>query len=701
MFRRQKAQDEGEKEPLLDEGEAESLADFRPLVVLEFSSKTTPVTREWMKSKIEASKRQGGADLNAKLVVARDGEERVLLVSAPQERLLQGAEQMGLKKKYKDGSVRAFTFAERQNVEDYTESLEGMLTMSQSQYIIKVELDNIRALETENHIPGCSHPKARLYKGKSILSRMVSCHLLEKMYPVHNPEQLKRLQHDWYHLNKPKQLIGGQPIETIRGYFGESVAMYFSFLGHYTKALLVPTVIGVLYYLFNESGRNDFVIFAVFNMIWATVFLETWKRTSSAHAYNWGTLGRKVFEEPRAGFHGKLGVNPITGRSEPVYPSWKRLLRIYCVSFPIVILCMLVAVVVMMIYFWAENIAKAKHKEENTMLTQGLVLVPSIIYSVVIILMNQAYRTLAQYLTKNENHREQSAYENYLIVKLVLFDFVNCFLCLFYIAFIMQDMNYLRQSLAILLIVQQLVGQLQETLLPYLLMRKRIKKGEKSGLDHVSKPLHEIPRSKQAEAESLMDRYEGTFDDYLELFWQFGYVFLFSAVYPMAAFWALANNIMEIRTDAFKMCRIFQRPFMEPAANIGAWQTVFEVMGFIAVMTNMALIGMSPEIQPLLEGYTTVQKVLIFVAAEHLIIFIKVVLAFAIPDMPEWVETQMGRIEYQSTQALKKQDHHCSSPMPFPSLSPPLSSTLLLGKWLFIPAAGLVSSVLIDRPTSN
>ena len=68
MFRRQKAQDEGEKEPLLDEGEAESLADFRPLVVLEFSSKTTSVTREWMKAKIEASKRQGGADLNAKVL---------------------------------------------------------------------------------------------------------------------------------------------------------------------------------------------------------------------------------------------------------------------------------------------------------------------------------------------------------------------------------------------------------------------------------------------------------------------------------------------------------------------------------------------------------------------------------------------------------------------------------------------------------
>ena len=66
--------------------------------------------------------------------------------------------------------------------------------------------------------------------------------------------------------------------------------------------------------------------------------------------------------------------------------------------------------------------------------------------------------------------------------------------------------------------------------------------------------------------------FQDTFADYLELFLQFGYTFLFSSVYPMAAFWALLNNVIEIRTDAFKMCRIFQRPFASPAASIGAWQ---------------------------------------------------------------------------------------------------------------------------------
>ena len=65
---------------------------------------------------------------------------------------------------------------------------------------------------------------------------------------------------------------------------------------------------------------------------------------------------------------------------------------------------------------------------------------------------------------------------------------------------------------------------------------------------------------------------QGTLDDYLELFLQFGYVSLFSSAFPLAALWALLNNITEIRTDAFKLCCIFRRPFAEAVSSIGAWQ---------------------------------------------------------------------------------------------------------------------------------
>lgn len=69
-------------------------------------------------------------------------------------------------------------------------------------------------------------------------------------------------------------------------------------------------------------------------------------------------------------------------------------------------------------------------------------------------------------------------------------------------------------------------------------------------------------------------QYEDTFEDYLEMFIQFGYVVLFSSAFPLAALCAFLNNVIEIRSDAFKLCHTFQRPFGQRVQNIGTWQVM-------------------------------------------------------------------------------------------------------------------------------
>lgn len=56
------------------------------------------------------------------------------------------------------------------------------------------------------------------------------------------------------------------------------------------------------------------------------------------------------------------------------------------------------------------------------------------------------------------------------------------------------------------------------------------------------------------------------------MFIQFGYVVLFSSAFPLAAMCALINNIIEIRSDALKLCTGLQRPFGLRVENIGQWQ---------------------------------------------------------------------------------------------------------------------------------
>lgn len=67
-------------------------------------------------------------------------------------------------------------------------------------------------------------------------------------------------------------------------------------------------------------------------------------------------------------------------------------------------------------------------------------------------------------------------------------------------------------------------------------------------------------------------QYDGTFADHLEMTIQLGYVILFSSAFPPAALCALLNNLIEIRSDAFKLAYVCQRPFGQRVPNIGTWQ---------------------------------------------------------------------------------------------------------------------------------
>lgn len=159
-------------------------------------------------------------------------------------------------------------------------------------------------------------------------------------------------------------------------------------------------VIGLPYYLFVWEDYDKYVIFASFNLIWSTVILEVWKRGCARMTYRWGTLVMKrQFEEPRPGFHGVLGINPVTGREEPLYPSYKRQLRIYLVSLPFVCLCLYFSLYVMMIYFDMEAWALSLHESSGSEWTSILLYVPSIIYAIVIEIMNRLYRYAAEFLT--------------------------------------------------------------------------------------------------------------------------------------------------------------------------------------------------------------------------------------------------------------------------------------------------------------
>ena len=69
---------------------------------------------------------------------------------------------------------------------------------------------------------------------------------------------------------------------------------------------------------------------------------------------------------------------------------------------------------------------------------------------------------------------------------------------------------------------------------------------------------------------------------------QFGFITIFVAAFPLAPFFALLNNWLEIRLDAQKFICATRRAVAERAENIGIWFRILDMLAQFAVITNVS-----------------------------------------------------------------------------------------------------------------
>lgn len=68
---------------------------------------------------------------------------------------------------------------------------------------------------------------------------------------------------------------------------------------------------------------------------------------------------------------------------------------------------------------------------------------------------------------------------------------------------------------------------------------------------------------------------------------QYGFVTLFVAAFPLAPLFALLNNILEIRLDAYKYVVTYRRPMPARAKDLGVWNNILDAISNIAVLFNV------------------------------------------------------------------------------------------------------------------
>ena len=332
--------------------------------------------------------------------------------------------------------------------------------------------------------------------------------ILLDAYPLHDGPTLEnsndrpvndrqRLQSDWASF---RRIFKYQPIPAIKSYFGEKVALYFAWLGFYTTFLVPASIIGILcfvygiasafdndavneicnevpsktkdnkfymcplcdkicsYYLLQTQGclyakithffdNEATLFFSSVMAIWATIFLEFWKRKQVSLAYDWHAMDFEEEEErPRPEYLARvtqLKPNPVTLKSEPYMPpreKYYRFMGAFGVVFFFIVLVL--GAVVGVIVFRAAFYIFLIRQDLETLRSKSKLVVSACaacINLIAINLLKFVYQRIALWLTQWENPRTNTDYEDSFTVKMFWFQFVNTYASIFYVAFFKTD----------------------------------------------------------------------------------------------------------------------------------------------------------------------------------------------------------------------------------------------------------------------
>uniref|UniRef100_A0A7N6F7S0 Anoctamin n=1 Tax=Anabas testudineus TaxID=64144 RepID=A0A7N6F7S0_ANATE len=436
-----------------------------------------------------------------------------------------------------------------------------------------------------------------------------------------------------------------QPLDHIREYFGEKIALYFAWLGFYTGWLLPASIVGTVIFLFgfwlvatdvpqerhtpryfhipgNNISLNQentkpscvwTVFLSVFMSLWAVTFLEYWKRSCSALSHRWDCSDFQDIEErPRPEFTAMAPMtmrNPVTGAEEPYFPENKRFRRILTGCMVIIIMIVVVLMFLIGIILYRTILSIIIYKSEHSFLTFSIAsLSGSVLNLLVILMLSKVYTTLAHILTRWEMHRTQTKYEDMFILKVFIFQFVNFYSSPVYIAFFKGRFvgypgNYytlfgvrnedcgaggclieLAQEMLVIMVGKQLINNIQEPFLSCWVCYQRNK-----GMIQEVSPW---------EADYQLLVCEGLFSEYLEMVIQFGFITIFVAACPLAPLFALINNWVETRLDAQKFVTEYRRPVVERAQDIGIWFPILQFITHMAVLSNAFLIAFTSSFVP-------------------------------------------------------------------------------------------------------
>lgn len=213
-------------------------------------------------------------------------------------------------------------------------------------------------------------------------------------------------------------------------------------------------------------------------------------------------------------------------------------------------------------------------------------------------------------------------------------------------------MYELESQFSSLVITRATVQQILEVGLPFIVLRIRNFRRRRQSERLAATPLlSDVLDSDSAAVQSEMHANTTTVQDYGEMVIQHGYLVMFGMAFPFAALINLANNIIESRTDLYKMLMTQQRSGSDDSADIGGWLGIIQFLSTMSVITTAGLVTITtPALQRLLpralgsraEQYPATS----FVVFEHVLLGIRWAVAGAVRDTPDSTHRLLARQQF-------------------------------------------------------
>lgn len=459
------------------------------------------------------------AGLEVKCIYSWDLRKVLLKIKCPQWKLEEVAEHMHMKMKNKDGTIRRFKVSRRDTFVRKSGNLSNNVIFGSSErqqiidFIIKSKIkDGGAELDTGSEL---------------------GLHIIQR-FPLHMYSRLNEIRHSWVTFWKKEEPgiyalpwspfevpfsvtisriilslehvftgLLAQPLDNIAEYYGENVAFHYAYMAYYTRWLMVPSVLGLIVFIFQVHDRKldhwMCLPYSIFIMIWASFMLTFWRQKSSQLAYRWGVLDYETEETERPQFYGDVVYDKSTGERRKVYPMWKRVVK-YTTSLPILLIMIGIMLIIMATIFTTQDhLFKAYNSgsklnyypslsysigdygmNNNSTAAAGdnnpwtinitssdinssdfwfVVFFYPCLYGILIDVFGVLFSKIALVLNNFENHRTQTSYVNRLILKVFSFRFVTVFTTLYYYAFYMMNKEAAYLRIAVTITCLMTVGQ--------------------------------------------------------------------------------------------------------------------------------------------------------------------------------------------------------------------------------------------------